>query len=368
MTTRLCMTVSVLTLTLVLPACSNGLRPGDRPPGSGAGSPATARPSTPKPAPTPGTLPALQRITLRNADKVQLLRTMDIPGYRKGQVSQCSLAFSPDGRLLVAACGVNQVPVWDVQDGRITHLLYGKDQQIVACAFCPVGDRVACGGFDNTITLWNPGTGEKIRQLGSHDSPIWDLDFSPDGQRLVSCSPADRVRLWDVRGGKGIWSSAGAEADLSVGFDPSGKSIAYGGRWGDAGVLDTDTGERRVELLGLKDPVGDVAYCPTVRLLAAGTDDYVIYLWNADGYQPAGTLKGHRGYVNGVSFSPDGALLASGSHDRTVAIWDLAGRKLVKMLEGHQDAVLRVAFSPDGALIASVSWDGTVRLWGVPGR
>ena len=79
----------------------------------------------------------------------------------------------------------------------------------------------------------------------------------------------------------------------------------------------------------------------------------------------ARTLEGHSHYVNGIAFSPDGSLLASGSHDRTVAIWDVQSGQRLAVLGGHDSAVLRVAVDPSGTLIASISWDGTVRLWGV---
>ncbi|MCX6100087.1 MAG: hypothetical protein NTV92_01420, partial [Candidatus Bipolaricaulota bacterium] len=49
--------------------------------------------------------PALEVITVQNADRIELLQTLAIPDVEKGSTSQCSVAFSPDGRLLVAACG-----------------------------------------------------------------------------------------------------------------------------------------------------------------------------------------------------------------------------------------------------------------------
>ncbi len=77
---------------------------------------------------------------------------------------------------------------------------------------------------------------------------------------------------------------------------------------------------------------------------------------------PLKRLQGHTSSVRSISYSPDGKVIASGSRDKTIKLWNSDGT-LLKTLSGHSQGVFSVSFSPDGKVIASSSRDKTIKLW-----
>jgi len=118
-------------------------------------------------------------------------------------------------------------------------------------------------------------------------------------------------------------------------------------------------------LVGHSNWVLSVAFSPDGKLLASGSGDSTVRLWEVATGQEITTLLGHNHAVNAVAFSPDGKLLASGSGDNNIKLWNVVTGQEITTLAGHTDAVSSVVFSPDGKLLASGSGDSTVRLWEV---
>jgi WD40 repeat protein len=320
-------------------------------------------------------LPPLQVITAANAENIQLLKTLEIPGTETESLGQCSVAFSPDGEMLAGACSRNTLPVWDTQSGQLLMTLEPPPIHDVAVVFSPDGKQIAAGGFSNNIGFWDSATGKLVKSIKALPSPIWELAFSPDGKRLASAnldikfppiSTIPGIHLWEVSNGKLLWDYRQNDARLlilSVDYAPDGKMLAYG-TFDSALILDAETGQLR-KSLPIPNHVGDLTFSRDGKLLATGSDDRKIRLWKTGAYELQSTLEGHKHYVNGVAFSPNGKLIVSGSHDGKVGVWDVENNKLLKMLAGHDEAVLRIAINSMGTIIASISWDGTVRLWGV---
>ena len=114
--------------------------------------------------------------------------------------------------------------------------------------------------------------------------------------------------------------------------------------------------------------VNAVSYSPTGELIATGSSDRTIKIWNQQG-KLLSTLTGHQDRVTAIAFAPNGKFLASASADNTLRLWSLANDKvqLLRQMKGHQDWVTSVAFSPKGDTIASGSRDGKIKIWQLDG-
>ncbi|KAL6695616.1 WD40-repeat-containing domain protein [Trichoderma pleuroticola] len=108
--------------------------------------------------------------------------------------------------------------------------------------------------------------------------------------------------------------------------------------------------------------VKSMAFSHNSKLLASGTNDGAINIWNTTTGQCLQTLQGPTYYVNSVAFSHDSSLLAS-AVGNIIEIYNLATGSCQKTLEDHRYGIHAVAFSNDPKLLASASDDCTVKLW-----
>jgi WD40 repeat protein len=300
-----------------------------------------------------------------------------------GQVN--SVAFSPNGQILASAGKDGIIRLWNIATRPLLgQPITGITGQVNSVAFSPDSKTLVSGGTNGSLLLWDVTTQQPLGQPLTDTSNVTSVAFSPDGKVLASGNVSGTIRLWDVS--TALNTSVATRQPLgelvadhtgdvySVAFSPA----PPGGGTGDK-VLASGSADGTIHLwdVATRQPLGlpitatgdvySVAFSPSGKVLASGGKDGAISLWDVETRQPLGQpLTGHAGDVTSLAFSPVGQVLASGGKDGVIRLWDVATRQPLGLpLTGHTDAVNSVAFSPDGKMLASGSSDSTIRLWDV---
>lgn len=139
--------------------------------------------------------------------------------------------------------------------------------------------------------------------------------------------------------------------------------LASGSRDQTLKVWDLATGECLQAMMGHTNSILSVDFShDSSRLVSASSDD-TIRIWHTKTGECIRILTGHSSIVTSACFSPDSALIASGSQDSTVRIWSEETGKCKHKLLGHKVFVTATTVSQDSALVASASYDGIIRIW-----
>ncbi len=284
-----------------------------------------------------------------------------------------AVAWSPDGDRLATGLG-SRVFVWDAATARLIRTLTAHTGLVNALAWSPDGSRLASASRDETAIIWDAETGERVTTLEGHADAVAAVVWSPDGGRVATAgSFDDSVIIWDASTGERLRTiTAGSEGVWSVDWLPDGDMLAAGTTQGSVNLWDvaSDGGNSpRNSLAGPLDWVSSVAWSPDGGRIAAGSGDTRAMIWDAETGTRQVVLAGHTAPVLDVSFSPDGERLATGGDDGRVLIWSLGEEEpQPDVLAGHTDGINAVAWSPDGERLASASDDGTVIIWDVPAQ
>ncbi|KAJ3126448.1 POC1 centriolar protein A [Nowakowskiella sp. JEL0407] len=151
----------------------------------------------------------------------------------------------------------------------------------------------------------------------------------------------------------------------SVAISNDGHLIASGSKDKTVRIWNASTGKEIRALVGHGDSVNAVVFSNDGTLVVSGSGDKSVKIWNAIIGINVKTLRGHEDAVNGIAISDDGKLVVSCSDDESVRIWNATTGQQIAILSGHDDGVNSVAISHDGKLIVSGSYDATVKIWDV---
>lgn len=305
-----------------------------------------------------------------------------------------SVAFSPDGKVLVAA-GAAEAILYDAATGKRLRAIKGR---VFRVAFSPDGAILASGSptvnFWEPITgikFWDPTTGKVLRELPGHGFSITSLAFSSDGKTLVSGGDDQAVRLWDVRTGAERHVFPGHEYHVAAAaYLPDGHTLASVAGDSTLRLWNAHTGEerRRFDFYPLaesgrkftysggagRDPQQNVlTVSPDGRMVAAlmfdigGTFKTALHLLDPVTGKQLPQLTGTTGGF-ATLFSPDGTVLATADKKGIARLWNPTTGRVLRSLgeptgERRLSGVFSLAYDPAGKVLAAGCGKRTICLW-----
>jgi WD40 repeat protein/serine/threonine protein kinase len=286
------------------------------------------------------------------------LRTME------GDAKLSQVAYSPDGRQLLAVGADNAVRLWDTATTVPPMVLAGHDAAINAVMFSPDGSAVLTASNDGFAVLWSAVTCKAVHRLDHEGFEVHSGAFSPDGRKVVTAAQLENVnwgrtaeiRIWNVSDGsqERAWSDGGGVDLVAVAFASGGHRILSSGHSDNLFLWDAMTRKQ-------------VAVLPAERWCVSSDGRRIVttfsrgtYTWDAMTGDLVAVLS-ESGYGQ-PEFSADGSIVVISRRKAVRVLDSSSGRLLAELMHPHEE-VDWAQLSPDGALVLSRVKSGIARVW-----
>lgn len=231
-------------------------------------------------------------------------------------------------QLAVSASDDGTAKVWDTRQ-RESVATFEEDYQVLACAMAPACDMVHTGSLDGDIRTYDLRAGKLCRTMRGHADAITDMQTDAEGSYLLSNAMDETLRVWDVRSFAPKQRCTMVAEGHTHGFERNMLRCAWSKWRRDASTgavhvpqptwSDGDDGGERPS----DDGDIDASYVSGDVLIAAGSSDRCLNIWNATTGASVFRLAGHKGSVNAVDFHPSEPMVASGGQDRVIMLGPL---------------------------------------------
>jgi WD40 repeat protein/serine/threonine protein kinase/Tfp pilus assembly protein PilF len=306
-------------------------------------------------------------------DKSEVLPGGDKP-WRKGHVKgRPHLAVSPDGMLMAATQGLQNVAVVELAS-RKTRATLDAGSLVRAVCFSPDGQQIAVGS-ESGLHVWNVATERLLYQRAAKTRA---LAFSPDGRQLF-VSNGRSIQVLNTKDYSQVdvileesWPTISREAEiemLAVSSDGTYLAVQEGDFGGTLHVWDLHRRQIKASFSWTR-WLTDVEFSPDSKTVAASGGNWfnpqsegTTKLWDVETRRELATLRGHDGLHTSLAFTPDGSTLAIASDIGEITLWDLETFEERITLSRGQEAIDCLAFLPDGSALLSGSTNESVKVW-----
>ncbi|KAJ2723884.1 hypothetical protein GGI07_002347 [Coemansia sp. Benny D115] len=300
---------------------------------------------------------------------------MQLSGHT-GEITTCR--FSPGGEHLASGSSDKQIFLWNTYgDCENYGVLQGHKGGVLELQWMPSAERLITASADKTVAIWDTTTGERLKRGRRHTAPVNACcplrAGTGDSDVFVSASDDGTALLWDAREKHPVASIDHQLPLTSVAALPSGNVIFAGSLDNCVTGWDIRTlTAPSIVLRGHSDTVMGICVSPkSGNYLISTSLDNTVRLWDLRPYCRiknrcervfAGAPHGFEKNLIRPAFDREESMVASGSADRTMTIWDMRSGEIKYKLPGHKGCVTQVDFHPLEPIVLSGSVDKTMFL------
>ncbi|HEX4128472.1 MAG TPA: WD40 repeat domain-containing protein [Pirellulales bacterium] len=273
-----------------------------------------------------------------------------------------ALALSPDGKLIASGGDDHVVRLWDKETGTLQDELQGHSDWIRVAEFDPSGKRLLTAGDDHEVRIWDIATKQSATLIQT-PAPSFCLCFRADAGQVAEAGFDSRVRVIDLATKQVVHDLEAPTNDVrAVTFAPGGNVLAVAGRNGRIRVWKGCDAATARDLDGHRQRVRALAFSPDGAYLASAGDDRQIIIWRIEDGMEAFRLPLRPGKVHSMLYCGKG-LLATGTSDNVIRIWDIDARQDAMRLIGHTGSVTALEYNAAAGELVSASFDTSIRIW-----
>eukprot|EP00188_Purpureofilum_apyrenoidigerum_P002052 Plantae.Rhodophyta-Purpureofilum_apyrenoidigerum.ctg22219.p1 GENE.Plantae.Rhodophyta-Purpureofilum_apyrenoidigerum.ctg22219~~Plantae.Rhodophyta-Purpureofilum_apyrenoidigerum.ctg22219.p1 ORF type:complete len:361 (-),score=50.35 Plantae.Rhodophyta-Purpureofilum_apyrenoidigerum.ctg22219:367-1449(-) len=305
--------------------------------------------------------------------------TMQLVGHES---EVYALEFSPNGAVLASCSFDRTIVLWNARGDNCdaTEVLRGHKSSISDIKWLTDGEHLVSASADKTAALWDAMTAARIKQIKGHTSYVNAIDVAKrdtgEPWKIGTASDDRTVKIWDRRQ-KGRQAAITLEhvyQVLALSFGANEHALFSGGIDNDIYKWDLRAPEKeQLRLSGHTNTITGLDVNAKGSHLISDAMDQTCKIWDIRPFVEGGdesrlvqTLYGHQHQVEKnlirCSWAPNGEMVASGSGDRMMYIWNAFSGKMLYKLPGHRGCVNDVAFHPEEPIIGSASSDKTIYL------
>uniref|UniRef100_A0A8C6G2N8 Apoptotic protease-activating factor 1 n=1 Tax=Moschus moschiferus TaxID=68415 RepID=A0A8C6G2N8_MOSMO len=246
-----------------------------------------------------------------------------------------------------------------------------------AC-FSEDGQRIGSCGADKTLQVFKAETGEKLLEIKAHEDEVLCCAFSADDRFIATCSVDKKVKIWNSMTGElvRIYDEHSEQVNCCHFTNNSNHLLlATGSNDCFLKLWDLNQEECRNTMFGHTNSVSHCRFSPDDEVLASCSADGTLKLWDVKSANERKSINVKQFFLNSeepqedlevivkcCSWSADGAKIMVAAKNK-VFLWSVDSGLKVADCRGHLSWVHCVMFSPDGSSFLTSSDDQTIRLW-----